>query len=629
MASDKVICSTAKISAIADAIREKASLTSPLLLDDMPEAILHIPSGGGEDDGLVKYVNYTGGRGLFAYTDVSEAELEMLPLSQLNITDGYRLFQNCTTITNIPTTLNLSNCTNLEYAFYGCTGLTSIPEEVVATLTNVTNLNSALSGCSNLTGDYIFDLEQATSLNYFLSSSKVENVVLRLHTATPMMQYFLNSASNVKNVTLDFCDTSNPKCYSSYHDSYYYINCNCTLDSLTLKGMAKWTNTIYPILSSSTYAKSVTFEGLVNKVPYIKSKSGISSSDPKVEILTYKNCSFNSLSYLFYGYKSLQQVNFENCTFTSSTYAEYTFYYANFNDWSILDQLPFDNITSLYYTFYGSNYDGYNIEKFSSDKIVSASYAFCKCPIKRIPNNFKLRYVKYSPCFSGCTELIEIGDGFEYGTQVHEQIWSYVGGWFSGCSKLKKIPRLDYNLVKQGAYSNENFYYRMFSGCSALDRVDVNNLPRFRESDFENCTSLKVVVSRNTQRMYFSANCFKNTPILDTSSDSFIYVPKAQKNYYPDTSSSQDVSYSKIKPFISLESGETYTADPLDTDAPFDPVTQELLLLDLDEYLKAELDADDNYVITTPPILATLSGSDLSYTSDKARETIGLLVRDK
>ncbi|MGN1300207.1 MAG: hypothetical protein ACI4VC_02530 [Clostridia bacterium] len=72
-----------------------------------------------------------------------------------NITNFFRAFSECTSLTSIPADLfaNCQNVTNFRYAFSGCTSLTSIPTNLFAKCQNVTDFIGTFYGCKKLTGD--------------------------------------------------------------------------------------------------------------------------------------------------------------------------------------------------------------------------------------------------------------------------------------------------------------------------------------------------------------------------------------------------------------------------------------------------------------------------------------------
>jgi len=57
MSNNQIRVSLNKLNNIGDALREKRSEASQYTLDEMPEAIRNIPSGGGGGDGYIHIIN--------------------------------------------------------------------------------------------------------------------------------------------------------------------------------------------------------------------------------------------------------------------------------------------------------------------------------------------------------------------------------------------------------------------------------------------------------------------------------------------------------------------------------------------------------------------------------------------
>ena len=163
---------TDKLSAIADAIRDKTGKTDGLTLDQMPNEISSILSGGGEDrtameDGLVartltEYINNTVTRiGNYAFGNF--ASLEYVSLPNVTEIEGGNHFASCAklkriNIPNLKTSIsssgnNFRQCSSLEElrvplynGILAVSGCTSLKTYEVATPYNI-----AASSFSNLT----------------------------------------------------------------------------------------------------------------------------------------------------------------------------------------------------------------------------------------------------------------------------------------------------------------------------------------------------------------------------------------------------------------------------------------------------------------------------------------------
>ena len=86
------------------------------------------------------------------------------------------LFYGCTGLTTIPQ-LDTSNATDISYMFYGCTGLTTIPQ---LDTSNVTSFDMIFNGCNNLTDVPEMDLQKCTYVsNPLTGCNKLTNCRFR------------------------------------------------------------------------------------------------------------------------------------------------------------------------------------------------------------------------------------------------------------------------------------------------------------------------------------------------------------------------------------------------------------------------------------------------------------------
>ena len=136
-----------KMTAIADAIRDKTGKTDKLSLDEMATEISEISSG--ERDINPEWTNWN----YFCYyRDSLAAKLKYS--DTCNGTDFSYMFRHCSSLTSIPE-LDTSNGTNFSYMFGDCSSLTNIPELDLSKTTTISNMfrgSGTISKALNIEG---------------------------------------------------------------------------------------------------------------------------------------------------------------------------------------------------------------------------------------------------------------------------------------------------------------------------------------------------------------------------------------------------------------------------------------------------------------------------------------------
>lgn len=161
--SDKVIVSKSKLTAIGDAIREKAGVSGTLTLDEMASKISNIQSGGSTINVMktlldgTKNANY-----LFQkYPGTSVDDLIGYDDTE-NVTTMNYMFKGCTNLQTIPQ-LNTSKVTAMIEMFHTCKNLQTIPE---LDTSNVTNMYSTFHYCDKLQTIPQLDTSNANNMTY-------------------------------------------------------------------------------------------------------------------------------------------------------------------------------------------------------------------------------------------------------------------------------------------------------------------------------------------------------------------------------------------------------------------------------------------------------------------------------
>ena len=100
-----------------------------------------------------------------------------------NITSFKGTFCKCTGVTNIPENLfaNCPNVTSFEETFYNCTGITNIPENLFAGCSNVTSFERTFYRCNNIetihSGIFDNNLKVTNFIGTFYDLQKITSVI--------------------------------------------------------------------------------------------------------------------------------------------------------------------------------------------------------------------------------------------------------------------------------------------------------------------------------------------------------------------------------------------------------------------------------------------------------------------
>lgn len=150
-----------KMTAIADAIREKTGKTNKLSLDAMAEEISGISAG--ERDINPEWTDWR----YFCYNDNRNDLVGKLRYSDTsNGTNFFNMFYNCTNLTSIPA-IDTSNGTRFDGMFESCLRLTSIPE---LDTSKGTSFEGMFYRCVSLTSIPKLDTSNGTRFNGMFNS---------------------------------------------------------------------------------------------------------------------------------------------------------------------------------------------------------------------------------------------------------------------------------------------------------------------------------------------------------------------------------------------------------------------------------------------------------------------------
>ena len=336
-------------------------------------------------------------------------------------------FQNCTNLKSIPEGFgnSLTNLTNASNAFYGCEALESLPSEMFkGAAAQLSNLSSMFSGCTSLKSvpDGLFGLITARNANFadtFNSCTSLTSVGADVFPSTVSATGLNSTFSGCTSLT-DISGKVFSKCGSVTTLMRTFYGCTAleTLPSDLFAGMAKLT----------------TFD---------QTFSGCTGLESIPEDLFAKNADANKFQKVFYGCTSLKAI--PAGLFANNKNAK------DFNN-------MFYKCTSLTSVPEGLFKACTAAQNFS--------YLFVGCSgIKTIPadlfTNCKSAY-DFSQTFAGCSSLQEIPEGlFDSVPSANKNVkFSYC---FDSCTSLKSIPAALFDKALMAS----KFDYA-FAGCTGL-----------------------------------------------------------------------------------------------------------------------------------------------------------------
>lgn len=226
------------------------------------------------------------------------AALENVPLIDTqNIIDMNRMFMGCSSLKCIPQ-YNTTNCNNMSAMFCGCSSLNTIPK---LDTKNVWNFSYMFMNAVSLTKIPVLDLSSAMSANSMFCGCVSLTTVPMLDTShiTDMTRMFASCRSLAETPMLDF---------SAAHSlSEIFFNCPCCKSNPVVNSYDELTQDIIMGIEQGTI-KTLTINYDINKKtsPFrrVERKFRKTLTDIRFKINIGKNV--KSLSYLFYGLKSLK-----------------------------------------------------------------------------------------------------------------------------------------------------------------------------------------------------------------------------------------------------------------------------------------------------------------------------------
>jgi hypothetical protein len=184
----------AKLTAIGNSIRSKGGTSALLTLDQMPQAIASLPSGGADTlntmlaNNLTEFESATGVTSLQQYLFYNKTSLETVSLPNVTALEQYCLYR-CTGLTS----LSVPNVQSVAtFALAQCSGLTSL------TLPGLTGAvaSHAIRDCANLARVDMYAPTQLGGNAFALDTALLVLIIRRTDAITTLQNsgVFANSA---------------------------------------------------------------------------------------------------------------------------------------------------------------------------------------------------------------------------------------------------------------------------------------------------------------------------------------------------------------------------------------------------------------------------------------------------
>ncbi len=162
---------------IADAIREKDGSTDKITPANMPQKIKNIPSGSSTNDYLQLKVNNHPSSGFWFYNFSTMTDDDLVDylsgVSFAQATNMEYTFYQCSKLTTIPL-IDTSKALAMNFMFYYCKNLVSVPFIETG---NVDSMSNMFNYCSNITTVPLFNTSNVTNMSkMFYYCSKLTSI---------------------------------------------------------------------------------------------------------------------------------------------------------------------------------------------------------------------------------------------------------------------------------------------------------------------------------------------------------------------------------------------------------------------------------------------------------------------
>lgn len=291
------------------------------------------------------------GASLLSVAQIDQKPVEVLGANSTGITSMDYTFYACSSLTSIPL-MDTSSVTSVDSMFYNDTSLTSVP---LFNTSNVTNFYAMIYGCTALTSVPALNLSSAVDVTYmFMNCTGVSSGMLSLYNsvsqqATPPTYHynmFNNCGANTANGLLELKQI--PGNWGGRYgevtcEKYYYSSANADLAAYTPRAAAgflagaiwvpdrSYVNSV--VYSIKTPAKAGTMRVYPTSRFYKWNSSATQSNEQAVKFGAFAipkaNLSRQSVYSNYYGWSSSSEPQFlykiaDATTAPTSSYKNYT-----------------------------------------------------------------------------------------------------------------------------------------------------------------------------------------------------------------------------------------------------------------------------------------------------------------
>jgi len=448
--------------------------------------------------------------------------LRSVDLSCTNLRDGYDMFNQCTGLisANIEVSMNLQttrnmfgNCSSLtsvsftftnecrindaSFMFNNCTSLKDLPRLPVSY--NVVNMNKMFYNCYNaetgileLYGDALSRTPARTAEQYadcFKNCGRDTELgraaLAQISTSWGGLLNYNPLGLPAKTIRLKFKDNITP---SFTYGTATQVSSSPNVWDLTYNN-ASWYKLLYN-QTNLTEVLGANSEG-VNVITYMFQGCG-----NLVSVALFDTTLVKSAHWLFKGCSKLTAV--PKMYTRNVTSMQYMF--ADCSALTTCPELDTSNVDDMYGMFHSCRHLT-SIPKFNMAKVVDTQYMFANCEeLTTIPELNTSSLTTADFMFSNCKKLTEVS--------IDTSSITYLDAMFYGCSELTAIPE-DFNT------SNVTSMGSLFYGCKKLTSIpnlDTSRVTNFNEA-FANCQSLTAIppldVSSATTFNSTFRSCFK------------------------------------------------------------------------------------------------------------------------